>query len=106
MSSKNPQIYVGGLPYDIRESELRREFDRYGAIVNMSIKPKFAFIEFEDHVAARDAIDDLHRQHVFGGVIVVEQAKNSGRGPRDRDDRGGGGRRGDSQESRGRDRER
>ena len=44
MSSKNPQIYVGGLPYDIRESELRREFDRYGAIVNLSIKPKFAFI--------------------------------------------------------------
>ena len=40
----NPQIYVGGLPHDIREHEVRDEFGKYGAITSVHIKNKFAFI--------------------------------------------------------------
>jgi RNA recognition motif-containing protein len=37
-------VYVGGLPSDIRESEIRKEFSRYGKIVETTIKARYAFI--------------------------------------------------------------
>ena len=58
--SKNPNIYVGGIPSDIKESELRGEFSKYGRINKISVKPRFCFIEFDDYHSAEDAIYEVH----------------------------------------------
>ena len=44
MNSKNPQIYIGGLPSNIREDEIRQDFDKFGNILDVHIKNKFAFV--------------------------------------------------------------
>ena len=42
--NKNSQIYVGGLPNDIKVGELKDEFQQYGSIREISVKRKYAFI--------------------------------------------------------------
>ena len=43
-SSKNPQIYIGGLSRRTRESDLDDIFRKYGKIRNLSYKSRYAFI--------------------------------------------------------------
>ena len=38
------QIYVGHLSYDMREKDLRREFESFGKIKTLLMKTRFAFI--------------------------------------------------------------
>ena len=44
MSSKNPQIYIGGISRRTRESDLEKMFEKYGKIRNFSFKSRYAFI--------------------------------------------------------------
>jgi RNA recognition motif-containing protein len=37
-------VYVGGLPSDIKESEIKREFSKFGKIHDINIKARYAFI--------------------------------------------------------------
>ena len=46
MSSKNPQIYIGGIARKTRESDLEKMFEKYGKIRNFSFKSRYAFIVF------------------------------------------------------------
>jgi len=55
------RIYVGNLPSTVQKNDLEDLFDKYGRIVDVSIKrtvsgAPFAFIEFEDGRDAEDAI--------------------------------------------------
>ena len=43
-SSRNPQIYVGGLSRRTRTEDLDKTFSKYGKIRDISIKGKYAFI--------------------------------------------------------------
>jgi RNA recognition motif-containing protein len=43
-SSKNPQIYIGGLSRRTRTEDLEKAFNKYGKIRDVSIKGKYAFI--------------------------------------------------------------
>jgi len=43
-SSKNPQVYVGGLSRRTRTEDLEKSFGKYGKIRDISIKGKYAFI--------------------------------------------------------------
>jgi len=43
-SSRNPQIYVGGLSRRTRTEDLDRAFGKYGKIRDISIKGKYAFV--------------------------------------------------------------
>lgn len=43
-SSRNPQIYVGGLSRRTRTEDLEKQFGKYGKIRDISIKGKYAFI--------------------------------------------------------------
>ncbi len=43
-SSRNPQIYVGGISRRIREDDLEKAFAKYGKIRDISLKGKYAFI--------------------------------------------------------------
>jgi arginine/serine-rich splicing factor 7 len=43
-SSRNPQIYVGGLSRRTRTEDLEKAFGKYGKIREVSIKGKYAFV--------------------------------------------------------------
>ena len=84
------RIYIGNLPSDIRESELDKLFGKFGRIRNITIKVKFAFLEFEDPRDADDAIHEMDRVSFGGYSLQVERARG-GREFRDDGPRGGGG---------------
>ena len=60
MPSRNARLYIAPLPMDVRESELEDLFYKYGRIRDIEIKsrrpPAFAFVEFDDHRDAEDAV--------------------------------------------------
>ncbi len=44
VEKKKDQIYVGHLTRHVRESDLRKEFDKFGKITDVLMKNGFAFI--------------------------------------------------------------
>ena len=38
------QIYVSGIPLDVKEKDLRMKFEKFGELKNVSIKNGFCFI--------------------------------------------------------------
>ena len=86
-------IYVGNLPYSIRDDELRELFAEYGAVTSAKVimdretnrSKGFGFVEMSDDSAAQAAIDGLNGQDNDGRPLRVNEAR-----PRD-DNRGGGG---------------
>ena len=42
--SKNPQIYIGGINRDVSTSDIRKKFEEFGNIANLSIKNRYAFV--------------------------------------------------------------
>lgn len=49
------RVYVGKLPYDVRERDLEKFFKGYGRVREILMKDGFAFVEFDDHRDADDA---------------------------------------------------
>lgn len=89
-------IYVGNLPYSIKEDQLREAFEKFGEVVSVNvIKDKysgqskgFGFVEMSDETQAQAAIDALNQTEMDGRSINVNKAKPRTDRPRD----GGGGR--------------
>lgn len=103
---EDQKVYVGNLPGDVREKEVEDIFHKYGRIKYIDIKsgrgPAFAFVEFEDHRDAEDAVRARDGYEFDGRRIRVEFTRGVGpRGPGGRpinqhggDYHGGGGGRG------------
>jgi cold-inducible RNA-binding protein len=76
------KIYVGNLPYQANEDELRREFATFGAVRSVSIatdkysnRPKgFAFIEMPSKSEASAAIIALNGKTLHEKSISVNKA--------------------------------
>jgi|SRR5277367_4340902 len=81
MTNSKPLLYVGNLPYDIRDNDIvtfllphkvrnvRIVFDRDTG------RPRgFAFVEMETEEAALGAIRDLHQTQLGGRRAVVRAA--------------------------------
>ncbi|MGA9120468.1 MAG: RNA-binding protein [Bacteroidota bacterium] len=96
-------IYVGNLPREITEEELRKSFEAFGQVATVSImKDKFSgeargfgFVEMPNRTEAEAAITGLNEKEVNGRSLIVNEARprtenrgGSGGGPR-----GGGGQR-------------
>jgi len=104
------KIYVGNLPYEAREEELRELFATHGTITSATVivdhqrdrSRGFGFVEFEDSVQGRAAIAALHGREVGGRTLVVNEARAQGGNDR----RGGRGGFGGGREGRSDDRER
>ncbi len=85
-------IYVGNLPRDISEEELRTAFAAFGQVQNVSIirdrfsgEPRgFAFVEMPGKAEAAAAIDGLNGKDLKGQKLIVNEAR-----PRTDDRRGG-----------------
>ena len=87
-------IYVGNLPYQITEDELRNAFAAFGEVSSVNLitdkftgqSKGFAFVEMADNAAADAAIKALNDTNMGGRNVKVNQAKPRGerpaRGPR------------------------
>ena len=67
------RIYVGNLPYDVNEDELRQQFSAFGNVTDVSI-PKdkdsgrskgFGFVEMPTQAEAEAAIAALNRRYLL-----------------------------------------
>jgi len=86
MASK--RLYVGNLPYEVSEQDLRGLFEPYGPITDVHLigGRGFGFVEVPDDRAA-EAITTLNGSTQWGRSLVVSEA-------RPRQEAGGGDRRG------------
>lgn len=96
-------IYVGNLPWEIQEEELRKSFEEFGQVASATIikdkftnKPRgFGFVEMPEKEEALKAIQALNGKELKGRPMKVNEAKpktEGGGGNRDRDRFGGGNR--------------
>lgn len=89
MSDLRNRIYIGKLHYDVREKDIERFFKDFGKINDINMKNGYAFVDFDDHRDADDAVYEMDGKDLLGDRVSVEHCK----GGRDRRDerRGGGG---------------
>jgi len=77
------QIYVGNLPYEITEEDLREEFEAFGEVASANIitdkfsgRPKgFGFVEMASKSEAEAAITGLNGKTLKERTIVVNEAR-------------------------------
>ena len=84
------RLFVGNLPYDATEEEIRQHFSPAGNLSYVSIpldretrkKRGFAFVEFEDAQQAQEAIRQFNNQPFKGRPLAVNEARAREAGPR------------------------
>ena len=83
-------IYIGNLPYDLSDDELRDLFGQFGEIASASVirdretgrSKGFGFVEMPSEAAGDEAIGSLHDTELKGRKIVVNQARPRQERPR------------------------
>ena len=86
------KMYVGNLPFDTNDQDLRSLFSEYGAVTDVHMpsdretgRPRgFAFVTMDTKDAMEAAIKGLDGQDFHGRALRINEA-------RDREERGGGG---------------
>lgn len=84
-------IYVGNLPFDIREDDMKSIFEPYGQVERVSIVTDrdsgqsrgFGFVEMPNDEEGNKAIEALNGMSIGGRNLTVNEA-------RPREERGGG----------------
>ena len=77
------RLFVGNLPYDVTEAELRAHFAAIGPLSYLSLatdrdtgKPRgFAFVEFSVRADAEEAMRRLNNQAFKGRPLAVNEAR-------------------------------
>ena len=78
------RLFVGNLPYDATEEEIRQHFSSVGNLSYVSIpldreepgrKRGFAFVEFADAQQAQEAIRQFNNQPFKGRPLAVNEAR-------------------------------
>jgi len=91
------KLYVGNLPYNVNDAELRDLFQDFGDVASASVvmdretgrSRGFGFVEINDDGQAEQAIEKMNGADCQGRNLVVNEARpREARGPRG----GGGGR--------------
>lgn len=89
MRPPNTSLFVRNISDESRPEDLRREFGRYGPVVDVYIPldfytrhPRgFAYIQFEDVRDAEDALHSLDRKWVCGRQIEIQFAQGDRKTP-------------------------
>ena len=89
------KLYLGNLPFDAQDEDIREAFAAYGTIEDLFIpldretnRPRgFAFITLSDDDLARKAIEEMDGQDLMGRNLRVNEAEER----RPQQNRGGGG---------------
>lgn len=76
-------IYVGNLPWSIKDDELRQLFTEFGDVSSANVimdkfsgrSRGFGFVEMPDSSAAENAIKALNEKEVGGRNLRVNEAK-------------------------------
>jgi RNA recognition motif-containing protein len=93
-------IYVGNLPWEIQEEDLRKSFEEFGQVASATIikdkftnKPRgFGFVEMPEKEEAAAAIKALNGKELKGRPMKVNEAKPKTEGGNRERDRFGGNR--------------
>ena len=93
-------IYVGNLPYNLTDDELRAAFAAFGNVTSAKIimdkysgrSKGFGFVEMSTEAEAKAAIEGMNGQQIGGRGLVVNEARPmESRPPRSGGFGGGGG---------------
>ena len=63
---KSPRLFLGRISLNVSDDDIRREFRKYGRIVDITLKSNYAFVHFDTADEAENALEDCHRANVFG----------------------------------------
>jgi RNA recognition motif-containing protein len=75
-------IYIGNVPYSMKETDIEQLFADYGTVLSVKIitdkfthrSKGYGFIEMENETEAESAIDKLNGQDVLGRNLKVSRA--------------------------------
>jgi RNA recognition motif-containing protein len=78
------KLFVGNLPYDVTEDDLKELFEKFGKIKSLILitdretkkSRGFGFVEFSDKENAIEAIKKLNGSTIDSRSIVVKEAHN------------------------------
>jgi hypothetical protein len=94
------KLYVGNLPYSVRDSDLEQSFGEFGAVTSAKVMMErdtgrskgFGFVEMASDPEAQAAIAGMNGQSLGGRSVVVNEARPmEARPPRTGGFGGGGG---------------
>lgn len=94
------KLYVGNLPYSVRDSDLEQAFGQFGAVSSAKVMMErdtgrskgFGFVEMGSDAEAQAAINGMNGQPMGGRSVVVNEARPmESRPPRTGGYGGGGG---------------
>jgi len=77
------RLFVGNLPYEATEEEIREHFSTAGSVLNVFMpldretgrKRGFAFVEYGDNAQAQEAIRLFNNQNFKGRPLAVNEAR-------------------------------
>ena len=96
------KLYVGNLPYTVRDEDLQQAFGEFGAITSAKVMMErdtgrskgFGFVEMGSDAEAQAAVEGMNGQSLGGRSLVVNEARPmEARPPRTGGGGFGGGRR-------------
>ena len=94
------KLYVGNLPYSVRDEDLQQSFGQFGAVTSAKVMMErdtgrskgFGFVEMGSDAEAQAAINGMNGQPLGGRSVVVNEARPmEARPPRSGGVGGGGG---------------
>ena len=94
------KLYVGNLPYSVRDGDLEQAFGQFGAVTSAKVMMErdtgrskgFGFVEMGSDAEAQAAINGMNGQPLGGRSVVVNEARPmEARPPRSGGFGGGGG---------------
>jgi hypothetical protein len=93
------KLYVGNLPYSVRDSDLEQAFGQFGAVTSAKVMMErdtgrskgFGFVEMGSDAEAQAAINGMNGQPLGGRSVVVNEARPMESRPRTGGYGGGGG---------------
>ena len=94
------KLYVGNLPYSVRDGDLEQAFGQFGAVTSAKVMMErdtgrskgFGFVEMGSDAEAQAAINGMNGQPLGGRSVVVNEARPmEARPPRTGGYGGGGG---------------
>jgi len=77
------KLYVGNLPYSVRDGDLEQAFSAFGAVTSAKVMMErdtgrskgFGFVEMGSDAEAQAAIEGMHGQSLGGRNVVVNEAR-------------------------------
>ena len=77
------KLYVGNLPYSVRDSDLEQAFGQFGSVTSAKVMMErdtgrskgFGFVEMGSDAEAQAAIQGMNGQPLGGRGIVVNEAR-------------------------------